>query len=55
MIAFWLPFCEVLIICGALGVVSWLAYDRKGRQAAHEQELRDIDEWLDAMWPIRRK
>lgn len=38
-----------IIIVGA-AVAAYVAVDHQARADEHEQELRDIDEWLEQMW-----
>lgn len=38
-----------IIMIGAI-VAVYFAIDHEQRRLDHEQELRDIDVWLEAMW-----
>jgi len=53
MIPLWLlPVLTTMLCAIGAGLALWtgLVDARAARKAAHAQELRDIDEWLVAMW-----
>lgn len=61
MSTYWLPVIVLAIILVGARVAVWccdpynamiasLWLSRNQREALHQQELRDIDEWLEHMW-----
>ena len=53
MISWLLPVLvmTIIVVClGGFAAACCVVSARAEREAAHQQELRDVDEWLEAMW-----
>jgi hypothetical protein len=56
MIVYWIPLI-VLMTCGccawvAVRVCGWWIRRSRRKEEKHQQELRDIDVWLEQVWKV---